>query len=124
MSEAPILRLPDELLIEMVNHLIEEERHSLVWYRYEYKTRVALARTCTLFHLLVIPTLYRLLSFTLDPHGDIFLGEMGYLRSSKLYRTLADNPPLRHHCRNLTLSNRGGHATKERLDTVAANLVR
>ncbi|KAK4443209.1 hypothetical protein QBC34DRAFT_478185 [Podospora aff. communis PSN243] len=115
---APILRLPDELLFEIVSWVTQGE-DVFPYYSPKFKSRAALAQTCARFCRLATPSLYQHLFISLD----YFYRHERRFQITQLHRTLAENPPLRRHCRRLRFSH-GGSANKELVGTIVLDLVR
>lgn len=97
-----ILDLPNELLLQIIEHLAP-------WYPSElppqkfahYRGSLALQRTCRRFNNLVTPVLYHTLM--LETHGR--KAEKSYRSARLLRRTLQDNHLLGRYCQRLHMSN-------------------
>ncbi|KAK0652472.1 hypothetical protein B0T16DRAFT_454836 [Cercophora newfieldiana] len=105
-ANAVILRLPDELLLKIVNNLFpfdpnSNERYGLS-HREKYADRDALSKTCVRFYRLAVHSMYTDLEVYLPYYPHLSHSAMMTVpQAEKLCDTLAKNPSFRLHCRSL-----------------------
>jgi hypothetical protein len=114
-SHCPFLRLPDELIDDIINHAVNpsiqlvsaggraydsqkdsEYRHSVL----------KISRTCRRLRAISLPYMYHSLSFEFrNVYGETSLSTTFAVdqKTILLYRTLKENPGLGRFCNNLTL---------------------
>ena len=101
-NNAGIMRLPDELLLQVVKYVAYPILSQLGGHVKNYADSAALAKTCLRFYRLTIPVMYSRLFVSINSITSNS-PSMSAIAARKLHQTLSQNPWLRQHCRALHL---------------------